>query len=111
MRTPIPNSRSGTRCHEITPTAGKIQSLLLCGTVPSIPELGFGSGYAHWRPIYGNRPPVKLSARQADTIVRSGQADLVVMAREFLRQPYYPLLAARQFGQEALWPKQYERAK
>ena len=51
------------------------------------------------------------SAQQADTIVRSGQADLVVMAREFLRQPYFPLLAAKQLGHEITWPKQYERAK
>ena len=51
------------------------------------------------------------SPQQADTIVRSGQADLVVMAREFLRQPYFPLLAAKQLGHDVAWPKQYERAK
>jgi 2,4-dienoyl-CoA reductase-like NADH-dependent reductase (Old Yellow Enzyme family) len=51
------------------------------------------------------------SAQQADTIVRSGQADAVILAREFLRQPYFPLLAARQLGNEIAWPKQYERAK
>ena len=51
------------------------------------------------------------SAQQADTIVRSGQADVVIIAREFLRQPYFPLLAARQLGHDIAWPKQYERAK
>jgi 2,4-dienoyl-CoA reductase-like NADH-dependent reductase (Old Yellow Enzyme family) len=51
------------------------------------------------------------SPQQADTIVRTGQADVVIMAREFLREPYFPLLAARELGKEAPWPKQYERAK
>lgn len=48
---------------------------------------------------------------QADHIVRSGQADLVVVARKFLRDPYWPLTAARALGQEIKWPPQYERAK
>ena len=52
------------------------------------------------------------SAAQAETIVRSGQADLVMMAREFLRRPYWPLHAAAELHQhETPWPKQYERAK
>ena len=48
---------------------------------------------------------------QADTIVRSGQADLVVMARELLRRPHWPLAAAHALGQEVRWPPQYLRAK
>jgi len=48
---------------------------------------------------------------QADQIIRNGEADLVVMAREFLRDPYWPLHAARVLHQEIAWPKQYERAK
>jgi 2,4-dienoyl-CoA reductase-like NADH-dependent reductase (Old Yellow Enzyme family) len=48
---------------------------------------------------------------QADQIVRSGQADVVVLARQFLREPYWPLLAARALGHEIKWPVQYERAK
>ncbi len=51
------------------------------------------------------------SAQQADTIVRTGQADVVIMAREFLREPYFPLLAARELRHDIEWPKQYERAK
>lgn len=50
------------------------------------------------------------SAQQADTTVRAGQAE-VVMAREFLRQPYFPMLAARELNHDIPWPKQYERAK
>jgi 2,4-dienoyl-CoA reductase-like NADH-dependent reductase (Old Yellow Enzyme family) len=48
---------------------------------------------------------------QADQIVRSGQADVVVLARQFLRDPYWPLIAAHALGQEIKWPLQYERAK
>ncbi|GAM08259.1 NADPH dehydrogenase [Geobacter sp. OR-1] len=47
---------------------------------------------------------------QADHIVRSGQADLVLLARELLRDPYWPLRAARELGQLTPWPAQYVRA-
>jgi len=50
------------------------------------------------------------SPEQADHIVRSGQADLVLIGREMLRDPYWPLTAARQLGQTAAWPEQYLRA-
>ena len=48
---------------------------------------------------------------EAEAIVANGQADLVLLAREFLRQPYFPLLAAQELGVEVQWPAQYERAK
>ena len=47
---------------------------------------------------------------QADHIVRSGQADMVLLAREMLRDPYWPLRAARELGYSAPWPRQYLRA-
>jgi 2,4-dienoyl-CoA reductase-like NADH-dependent reductase (Old Yellow Enzyme family) len=49
-------------------------------------------------------------ARQADDIIRNGQADLVLMAREMLRDPYWPLHAAAQLGKSISWPAQYLRA-
>jgi 2,4-dienoyl-CoA reductase-like NADH-dependent reductase (Old Yellow Enzyme family) len=49
--------------------------------------------------------------RQADAIVRSGQADIVLLARELLRDPYWPLRAATELGAPGPWPVQYERAK
>lgn len=49
-------------------------------------------------------------AAQADHILRTGQADFILMAREFLREPYWPLQAARELGQQASWPVQYLRA-
>lgn len=47
---------------------------------------------------------------QADQIIRSGQADLVLLARELLRDPYWPLRAAKELGQTIQWPAQYVRA-
>ena len=48
---------------------------------------------------------------EAEAILANGQADLVLLAREFLREPYFPLSAARELGVEIEWPAQYERAK
>ena len=50
------------------------------------------------------------SPEQADQIIRSGQADLILMAREFLRHPYWPLNAARPLHQKMDPPSQYGRA-
>jgi len=53
------------------------------------------------------------TAEQAEQVLSTGQADLVVMAREFLRDPYFPLHAAKALGapDAMAWPVQYERAK
>jgi 2,4-dienoyl-CoA reductase-like NADH-dependent reductase (Old Yellow Enzyme family) len=48
---------------------------------------------------------------QADQIIRNGQADIVFLAREMLRDPYWPLRAADELRQNGPWPKQYLRAK
>jgi 2,4-dienoyl-CoA reductase-like NADH-dependent reductase (Old Yellow Enzyme family) len=50
------------------------------------------------------------SAAQADHIVRTGQADMVLLGREILRNPYWPMTAAQELGQTTSWPKQYLRA-
>ncbi len=50
------------------------------------------------------------SAAQAEHIVGSGQADAVLMARELLRDPYFPMRAAQALAQEITWPAQYLRA-
>jgi 2,4-dienoyl-CoA reductase-like NADH-dependent reductase (Old Yellow Enzyme family) len=51
------------------------------------------------------------SPEQAEQIVRTEQADLVFLAREMLRNPYWPLYAAKQLKAEIAWPRQYLRAK
>lgn len=51
------------------------------------------------------------SPAQAETIIRTGQADIVLLAKEMLRDPYWPLHAAKELKAEINWPKQYLRAK
>ena len=50
------------------------------------------------------------SPAQADHVIRSGQADIVLLGREILRNPYWPLAAAQALGQVTAWPHQYLRA-
>ena len=47
---------------------------------------------------------------QADEIIASGQADVVLLARELLRDPYFPRRAAKELGVELTGPVQYGRA-
>lgn len=47
---------------------------------------------------------------QAEEILDRGDADLILLARQFLREPYWPLRAAKELGVEADWPDQYRRA-
>lgn len=51
------------------------------------------------------------TAEQANDILTARQADLILLAREFLRDPYFPLYAATDLGDDIVWPVQYERAK
>nr|MBA2440915.1 oxidoreductase [Rubrobacter sp.] len=50
-------------------------------------------------------------AGQSEKLIADGEADVVLLARELLRNPYWPLLAAHELGAEVTWPPQYERAK
>jgi 2,4-dienoyl-CoA reductase-like NADH-dependent reductase (Old Yellow Enzyme family) len=53
-----------------------------------------------------------VDPQQAEDILQNEQADLIFMARELLRDPYFPLRAARELGYDEMpWPVQYERAK
>jgi 2,4-dienoyl-CoA reductase-like NADH-dependent reductase (Old Yellow Enzyme family) len=51
------------------------------------------------------------SAVQAENIIEKEQADLVLLARQLLREPNFPLHAAKELGEDVAWPPQYERAK
>ncbi len=50
-------------------------------------------------------------ATQAENILTGEQADVIFMAREFLRDPYFPLHAAKTLGDDPQYPVQYQRAK
>jgi 2,4-dienoyl-CoA reductase-like NADH-dependent reductase (Old Yellow Enzyme family) len=49
--------------------------------------------------------------QQAEDILSGGQADLIIIGRASLRDPYFPLHAAQSLGEDIPWPVQYERAK
>jgi 2,4-dienoyl-CoA reductase-like NADH-dependent reductase (Old Yellow Enzyme family) len=49
-------------------------------------------------------------AAQADAVIRDGQADLVLLARAMLRDPYWALHAARELEVKVAPPLQYLRA-
>jgi len=48
---------------------------------------------------------------QAESILTNGDADLILQARESLREPYFALKAAKALGDDISWPLQYVRAK
>lgn len=52
-----------------------------------------------------------ISASQAEEILANAQADLILLARQSLRDAYFPLHAAKELGADVKWPVQYERAK
>ncbi len=88
------------------------------GVVPNVP-IPAGPGYqVPFAQQIRNEAGIRTAAvgmitapEQADRIVRSGQADMVFLARELLRDPYWPLRAADELRQNGSWPKQYLRAK
>jgi len=49
--------------------------------------------------------------REAENILKEKRADLIILARQFLRDPYFPLHAAHDLGVDVTWPVQYDRAK
>lgn len=51
------------------------------------------------------------TAQEGEQILEEQKADLIIMARQLLREPYFPLHAAKQLGFDLPWPVQYERAK
>lgn len=51
------------------------------------------------------------TGEESERIVANGQADLVIIARQLLRDPYFPLHAAKELNKDIKWPDQYERAK
>jgi len=52
-----------------------------------------------------------VAPEQAEAILREDQADLIFLARELLRDPYWPLHAAQTLAVDVPWPPQYARAK
>ncbi|MHB8875848.1 MAG: NADH:flavin oxidoreductase/NADH oxidase [Myxococcaceae bacterium] len=88
------------------------------GTVPAaaVPagpgfQTPFASAIRHEVGIATGAVGLITSPVQAEQIVATGQADVVLLARELLRDPHWPLKAARELHAEVRWPPQYERAR
>ena len=82
-------------------------------TIPSTPgyQVGFAARIRREAGIATGAVGLITTAAQAEEIIAQGQADLVLLAREELRDPYFPLHAAHALGADVAWPVQYERAK
>jgi 2,4-dienoyl-CoA reductase-like NADH-dependent reductase (Old Yellow Enzyme family) len=79
--------------------------------IPAAPgyQVGFAERIRREAGILTGAVGLITEPEQADNIIRGGQADLVLLAREFLRSSYWPLHAARKLGREAEVPRQYLR--
>lgn len=73
-------------------------------------QVPFASRIRHEAGIPTATVGVITDPAQADSIVANGDADLVLLAREMLRDPYWPVHAAAALGEPASWPVQYLRA-
>jgi 2,4-dienoyl-CoA reductase-like NADH-dependent reductase (Old Yellow Enzyme family) len=73
-------------------------------------QVEFASRIRHDADIATGAVGMITSPEQADQIIRTGQADIVLLARELLRNPYWPLHAAQALHKPGSWPVQYERA-
>jgi len=74
-------------------------------------QVGFAESIRKEAGIPTGAVGIIVTAAQAEAILEEGKADLIFMARELLRNPYFPLEAAQQLGDEIEWPAQYVRAK
>ncbi len=81
--------------------------------IPNTPgyQVGFAAQIKKETGIMTGAVGLITSAAQANAIIEQEQADLVLMAREMLRDPHFALRAAHELGQNISWPAQYERAK
>ena len=95
--------------------------LIDCSTGGNVPKAPIPVGPGYQVPFAGRiRQEAEMltgavglitTPAEAEAILTNGHADLVLLAREFLREPYFPLFAAQDLGVELEWPAQYDRAK
>ncbi|MBI5560112.1 MAG: NADPH dehydrogenase NamA [Deltaproteobacteria bacterium] len=87
-----------------------------------IGEEGVGSIYPGYQVPYSERIKSSTGVKTiavggittcelAEEIIANKRADMVALGRELLRNPYWPLYAAKKLGYDMAWPKQYEMAK
>lgn len=79
--------------------------------IPVFPgyQVGFSETIKHGADIPTGAVGLITTGNQAEEILRNNRADLIFVARELLRDPYWPRTAAKQLGTEIESPKQYDR--
>ena len=82
-------------------------------SIPSAPgyQAGFAEKIKKEAGILTGAVGQITTAEQSEEILQKGMADLILYARESLRQPYLPLYFARELKKDIEWPLQYRRAK
>lgn len=74
-------------------------------------QVGFAERIKREANILTSAVGLIVEPQQAEEILENKKADLILMAREFLRTPYFPLEAAKELKMDLEWPNQYKRAK
>jgi 2,4-dienoyl-CoA reductase-like NADH-dependent reductase (Old Yellow Enzyme family) len=74
-------------------------------------QVGFSNRIKNETGILTGAVGMITEARQAEEILAKNQADLILIGRELLRNPYFPLFAAKELDEETEWPLQYLRSK
>jgi 2,4-dienoyl-CoA reductase-like NADH-dependent reductase (Old Yellow Enzyme family) len=87
--------------------------LILDASIPVGPgyQVPFAAGVRKEAGIATGAVGIITTPQQAEQILQDGQADAILLARELLRNPYWPLHAAHALGVDVAWPIQYARAK
>jgi len=74
-------------------------------------QVGFSESVKKSTDILTGAVGLITTSQEANSIIEENKADVVLLARELLRDPYFPLRAATELGKDTHWPIQYERAK
>lgn len=74
-------------------------------------QVPFAAAIREQAQIFTGAVGIITSGSQAEKILQNGEADALFVGRELLRDPYFPLHAAKELGVDLKWPVQYERAK
>jgi 2,4-dienoyl-CoA reductase-like NADH-dependent reductase (Old Yellow Enzyme family) len=81
--------------------------------IPLVPmyQVEFAARIKNETDLFTGAVGLITTALEAEQVLASGQADLIFIGRELLRDPYFPLHAAKELGVDVPWPVQYQRAK
>lgn len=90
-------------------TGGNIHDVKIA--LNSLYQVGFAENIKKATGILTGAVGLITTPQEANSIIEENKADLVFLAREFLRNPYFPLSASVELEIDITWPVQYERAK